>query len=369
MERISSYQLFSMTVLFQVGTTIIFGFSSSAGRDAWISCLISTGIGVLTVSLYLFLMKSQPGLTLVEWFPAQFGRWIGTPIAWMYPLLFIYDAGRAMGDIKDLISVTILPLTPHFVIMIALLAVIAYALYGGIENLARIGGIWMPIMLFLYLIVVVLIAVSGIIDFRNIQPFVDKGWGNVMKAVWPLGITQTFGESIEFAMIWPLVKEEKKIVKYTLVATMTSGLLICSIDIFAILVLSEKYFSNSLYPIYTLVQQIEVSDFIENLDSISVILFLTTAFFKTGLHIFSAVYGMQKLLKTKSYKTFILPVTAAVAFLALTMARSVLEHFEAGLKILPYNLWVPLFYILPALLFIVVAIKRLKQVKQKNAHS
>ncbi len=370
MERISSYQLFSMTMLFQIGTTIIFGFSSSAGRDAWIASLISTAIGVLIVSVYLFLMKLQPGLTLVEWFPTQFGKWIGTPIAWMYPLLFLYDAGRATGDIKDLIPTTILPLTPQIVIVLSFLSVITYTVYSGIENIGRISGIWMPIIVFLYLIVVGLIAASGIIDFKNTQPIVNKGWGNIMGAVWPLGITQTFGETIEFAMIWPLVKEEQKIVKVTLIATLASGLLICSVDFIAILVLSEKYFSDSIYPIYTLIQQIDVADFIENLDSISVILFLTTAFFKISLHIFSAVYGMQKLLKAKSYRIFIIPVAAAVSYLGMTMADSVLEHSEVGLKILPFNLWIPLFYVLPILLFIVTIAKTgLKSLKSKDARS
>lgn len=357
MERISSYQLFSMTILFQIGTTIIFGFSAAAGRDAWIAVLLATVIGMLIIFIYLILMKMQPGLTLVEWFPAQFGKWIGTPLAWMYPLLFLYDAGRAAGDIKDLIPVTILPLTPQIVIICAFLAVAVYALYSGIESIGRISGIWMPIIILLYLVVVGLISASGIIDFKNIQPILNKGWPNIMKAVWPLGITQTFGETIEFAMIWPLVKEQNKIAKITLFSTLASGLLICSVDLIAILVLSEKYFSNSIYPIYTLIQQIEVSNFIENLDSIGVISFLTTAFFKITLHIFCAVYGMQKLLKTKSSRKFIIPAVAIVGYLGITMAKSVVEHSKVGLEILPYNLWIPLFYVLPILLLIVTVFK------------
>lgn len=357
MERVSAYELFTMTMLFQIGTTVIFGFSATAGRDAWIATLISTAIGIIIISVYLLLMKLQPGLTLVEWFPAQFGKWIGIPLAWLYPLLFIYDAGRATGDIKDLLPTTILPWTPPIVIIVTLLAVIAYAVYSGIENIGRISGIWLPIIVFLYLIVVVLIAASGILDFKNIQPIINKGWGNIMGAVWPLGITQTFGETIEFAMIWPLVKEKKKIVKVTLIATLASGLLICSVDLIAILVLGEKYFSHSIYPIYTLIQQIDVADFIENLDAIGVIFFLTTAFFKIGLHIFSAVYGMQKLFKTKSNRIFIIPVIIFVGYLGMTMAKSVLEHLDTGLEILPFNLWVPLFYVLPVLLLIVTIIR------------
>jgi len=81
MGRISSYQLFILTLLFQIGTTIIFGFASDAGRDAWISVIISSAVGTMFVIMYTLIARLNPGLTLVEWFPAQLGKWLGTPLA------------------------------------------------------------------------------------------------------------------------------------------------------------------------------------------------------------------------------------------------------------------------------------------------
>ena len=358
MERISVAQLFSMTVLFQIGTTIIFGFSSTSGRDAWITALLSTVLGVLIIIVYLKLMQLQPGLTLVEWFPSQFGKWIGTPISWMYILLFIYDAGRAAGDIKDLIPVTILPKTPPVAIIATFLALIAYAVSSGIENIGRLSEIWMPIIVGLYIIVVCIIVATGMIDLNHIQPVLSKGWDRIWGAVWPLGITQSFGETIGFAMLWPLVKERNKIFKFTVIATFTSGLLIFSVDFIAILVLGEAAFAKNIYPIYTLIQQVEVADFIENLDSVSVIFFLTTTFFKICIQVFGAVYGMQKLTKAKSSRFFIIPAAIAVAYLGMTMATNVVDHIYVGLKVLPNNLWVPLFYVVPIILLIVTAVRK-----------
>lgn len=94
MVRISSYQLFTITFLYQLGTTIIFGFAAGTGRDAWIVTILSSIAGMIIISMYLALMNMNPGLTLVEWFPKQFGKWIGIPIAWLYPLSFLFDAGR-----------------------------------------------------------------------------------------------------------------------------------------------------------------------------------------------------------------------------------------------------------------------------------
>ncbi|MBP2076452.1 hypothetical protein J2Z64_000664 [Oceanobacillus polygoni] len=88
MERISVYQLFTITVFFQLGTSVIFGFATAAGRDAWLAILISTAFGILLILMYVALMKLNPGLAFVEWFPTQLGKWIGMPIAWLYPLMF-----------------------------------------------------------------------------------------------------------------------------------------------------------------------------------------------------------------------------------------------------------------------------------------
>jgi len=216
----------------------------------------------------------------------------------------------------------------------------------------------MPIIVILYVIIVCIIAATGMVNIKSIQPVLCEGWGRVTEAVFPVGITQTYGETIGFAMIWPLVKENKKIFKYTILATVTSGILIFSVDFFAITVLGEASFSQNIYPIYTLIQQIDAADFIENLDSISVIFFLTTTLFKLSIHLFGAIYGIQKLTKAKNSRHFIIPVAVIVIYIALTMATNVVDHLYVGLKILPFNLWLPLFYVLPVILLIVTLVRK-----------
>lgn len=358
MERISNRQLFVTTVLFQIGTTIIFGFASAAGRDAWLAVLISTAIGVLINLLYTLLSRMNPGLTLVEWYPIQFGKWLGVPIAWMYPLLILYDAGRGMGDLKFLVPTTILPRTPIFIVLLIFVLVMAYAIFSGIEIIGRLAEIFLPIIFFLFILEIIFIFSSHIMHIHNLQPIAGKGWKPIWEAIWPLSITQSFAETIDFAMIWPLVNQPEKIMKTTLLATVTSGLFIASIDAVAIAVLGEGIFKGSIYPLYTLIQQIRVGNFIENLDAIGVIYFLTTSFFKISIHVFVAVRAIQKLTLVPNGRIFILPAGVIVLYLGMSMASNVSAHVEAGLKVLPYNLWVPLFLVLPTILFIVTLVRR-----------
>ncbi|MDP4089273.1 MAG: endospore germination permease [Bacillota bacterium] len=363
MERLSNYQLFTLVSLYEIGSTIIFGFASNAGRGAWIAVLISTAAGVAINVVYFILLRMNPGLTLVEWFPAQFGKWIGLPISWIYALEFMYDGGRGLGDLKILVPSTILPRTPVYIIQVTFMILITYALFSGVEIIARLGEMFLPLLLLVYLIDMIFIICSGIIHIQYIKPIMGEGWSSVMKAVWPLGITQTFGQTIEFTMIWPLINKQGKILKATLLATIISGIFIAAIDLLALLVLGENTFSHSLFPIYRMIRVISIGEFIENVDAINVIFFLTTAFFKLFIHLWCAVRAIQILTFSKRNRKAILFVIIIVSYMGMNMAENSAEHLSTGLKIVPYSLWVPLFYVLPILLFIVTLLR--KKIKSK----
>jgi spore germination protein KB len=139
MEKLSNYQLIALTVMTQLGTTVLFAFNASAGRDAWISILISLAIGLLLIVIYTTLAYLHPGLTLVQWYPIELGSLVGTSISWIYILSILYDASRLIADLKNILPMTILPNTPPFASISLFLIVVTYAIFGGIETLGRLG--------------------------------------------------------------------------------------------------------------------------------------------------------------------------------------------------------------------------------------
>ena len=358
MEKISNYQLITLTVLAQLGTSIIFGFGATAGRDAWIAALISTGIGMLLVLVYTALARMQPGLTLIEWYITQFGKWIGVPIAWMYVLLIVYDAGRIIADLKYLIPMTVLYKTPPIVTIGIFVAVAAYAIFGGIEVIGRIGELFLPLILLLYFLEIILIFSSGIVHINYLRPIVGEGWKRILDTVWPLGISQTFAETLRFSMIWVLVDKPEKIMKSTLIATGISGVFIAFFSMLAVLGLGENTFVHSILPLYKLIQQISVADFVENLDIIEILYFLVTSFFKLSVELFIIVRGIQQLTGSENNRVLIQPIAMIMMCIGMTMATNISEHLDAGLKVLPYSLWVPLYIILPCILLIIVLIRK-----------
>ncbi|MFP3126068.1 spore germination protein [Ectobacillus funiculus] len=357
MERISITQLFMLTLSFQIGSSVIYGFSAAAGKDAWLATLISNGIGSCLIFMYLILMRLQPGLTLVEWFPAQFGSWLGTPIAWHYMLLFLYNSSRTLGDVKDLIPTTILPGTPNWVILGVFMIAIVYALFSGIEVIARLGEMILPVILVLFLIEIILLFGSHTIRIERLQPVFGEGWGPVWKVVWPNGIQHSLGELLEFAMIWTLTKHPERIIKPTLLATVCYGVILSTFEALAILAFGEGTFSTSTYPLYRLVKVISIADFLENLDALGILYFIATAFFKVTLQIYGVIRGIQLLLYLRDSRVLVLPIAVIVLFLALTESENISEHMYSALKSLAYPGTVS-FILIPSLLLIVTCIRK-----------
>lgn len=369
MEKISNYQLFGLTFLYQLGTTIIFGFGASAGRDAWIAILLSTLLGTLITVMYVLLMKMNPGLTLVQWFPAQFGKWLGTPISWLYPLIFLFDAGRIAGDLKDLIPATLLPTTPPVMFNGLFLLVMMYALFLGIENLARAGEVLVPIILILFCIEVILLFNSNIMHIKYLMPVLDNGWTPIWKNVYPGGVSQTYGETISFAMIWTYSKNPEKVLKITIYSSILSGVLLAIVVIFGITAFGKDLFQRSIYPLYSLLGIVNVADFINNLDPFGLIYLSVTAFFKMYIKIFAGLKAIQQLTHLHNHRVLIVPAVILVMYLGMSISTNVAEHiYGMALKIITPYVWVPLFFIFPSLLLVVTWI-RTKWLKPKGKNT
>ncbi|WP_217597544.1 endospore germination permease [Cohnella sp. GbtcB17] len=360
MNKISNYQLFAITFIFQLGTTIIFGFGSSAGRDAWIGELISCGLGVFIILIYIALMKLHPGLTLVQWFPVQFGRWIGTPISFLYPLMLIYVAGRIIADVRDMVSTALLSDTPLILTAGLFAIIIAYCVYGGIESVSRLGEIFLPIVLILFLLEVILLFGSDVLHLDYLQPSLEKGWMPIQKAVFPAGITQSFGETLVFAMFWPQTKHPEKVMRITLLATLLSGIMITCFDVLAIMAFGNL-FPGFLYPLYTLLSVISVGEFIENLQMFGVLYFLMTALLKCVVLLLAAITGIQQITKMNNYRVLVLPACAIALILGLTMSKNIAEHiYRHHFEILVPYIWVPMLLVLPGFLLAVTLLRRMK---------
>ncbi|MCY9693833.1 GerAB/ArcD/ProY family transporter [Paenibacillus alginolyticus] len=364
MIAISPYQLFSLMVLFQIGTTIIFGFASGAGRDAWISASASSLIGSALVAGYAAITKLNGYVSLVGCLRKRLGKWAGTPLAWLYVLVFIYEAARGVSDLKFLVPLTILPETPAWFFTAAFLMLVVYTARAGLEVLCRIAGVLLPVLIAFIILETLLLVVSGSLRFEYLTPFFSEGYQRVAKSIWPTGIMQSYGESIEMTVFWFVLNKRGILGRISVGATLFAGFFIVLFDVLSITTLGEHIFQGRIIPAFIVMRLVSVVDFLENLEAVGSLYFICTIFVKITVHTLAAALCMRELTYASKNNAAIWITACFTYVIGLTMASNFSEHLKAGIEITPKTILVPICLVLPG---IVLSLSLFEKAKDKRA--
>lgn len=361
-QVLSTWQTFCLMFLFQLGTTIVFGFAGGAKQDAWLAALISASIGICIVWMFTHLYEQHPGDNLVSLLQLTFGRYIGHFLTVLYTFAFTYEAGRILRDLGELMGTFLLPSTPSPFLMFLLVLLVAYACFAGIERVARLAELSIIIVFLFTCIQLVLLIFSDVIDLAWLLP-VASDWKSIGVTVFPLGLTTTFGEIVVFTMFWKLTVTPRKFRKAALYSSMLVGAVFVVLDLIAVSTLGPDLFYRSFYPLLTSFQLIRIADFIDNFDPFVVTTFITGGLFKIILYAYAACTTITSQWKTENHRIVIIPVAIVIWFISIYTAKNIASHIFVGLKIVPWVVELPLFVVLPLIIFIVNGAFRKRTVK------
>jgi len=352
MEKIGSFQFASLMVLFQIGSYVIFGFASSAKQDAWLVALVSTGSGLVLALLYTKLYRLHPGLDMVGVFRRSVGALLGNALGLCYVGAFVYVSGRVLRDFGTLINTFALPTTPLVVIMLLLLVVSFVGLQAGGEVISRFALFaWFVFGLFVVAQSLLLLG-SDVLDFRFLLP-VGHERQEILKSLVPLGITVPFGENIAFLMMYHQLQDQRDLNAVVFGSVGFAGLLLTWLNVLGVTTLGPTLYARTVYPLLTTLQQVTISDLVENLDVLVVLYIGIAAFIKITVFLYAASLGTASVFRLHDYRVVLIPLTVLVLMLATYMSQSVSEHVFIGLQWVPWVLWVPLFILIPSLVYIV----------------
>ncbi|MED3728781.1 GerAB/ArcD/ProY family transporter [Priestia filamentosa] len=362
--KISASQLFVLMVLFELGSSLLVPLAMDAKQDAWLAILLGMIGSLVLFLIYHKLYFYYPNLLPTEYMQKILGKVMGTVLAFIYMLYFMYDASRILRDFGEMLLTFAYPDTPLFIANALLMLVIIYMVRKGIEVIARSGEVLFIPMYILAVTGFILIVSSGLIDFTNLQPVLEEGMLPVLKVV----VTQTlyfpFAEAIVFTMIFPYLNNPKKAKVTMLCATGLSGINLVITMIINVSVLGVDLTARSQFPLLSTVQSIQVADFLERLDVFFMIALVIGIFFKISVLFYAAVIGTASLFNIESPSRLSYPLGIAILFLSITIASNVQEHLHEGLKITMFVLHIPLLVIIPFLLLIVAFLKNRKKQRE-----
>ncbi|MFB5195777.1 spore gernimation protein KB [Bacillus sp. AFS073361] len=351
--KVSSFQMFVLIVMFEMGSAILLGLGSQVKQDSWIAILFGLAGGIIVFFIYYRLYMYFPDLPLTSYLQKIVGKWLGRIIGFLYIIYFIYIASRVLRDFGELLTTTIYNSTPLFVINTLMIITIIYGLHKGFEVIARVGEIFFGVVYFAAILGMLLIVFSGLIHLGNLKPILENGWKPIIKTLLRETIVFPFGEMVVFTMLLPFLNEKSKAKIVCIGGMILAGINITITSIVNITVLGVSLYYRSTFPLLTTIGKIQIADFIERLDVLFMLYLIIGGFFKISIFYYAAVAGAADIFQIKNQRKLGFPIGLIVLFSSITIASNFAEFIKEGVDIVTLYLSWPFQIIIPSILLII----------------
>lgn len=239
--------------MFGIGFFLIF---QKAGKDAWISILLGTLLGILVLCIYnqikKYLNKESLETTIKK-----------TLLGNIYNVIFIIFYLFLMIIILMLLPLFVnsfyLTNTPKLFVNIPFLILAIYITFKGkntIENLSSLLCVFSLIIIAFFAV-----SLTNYIDFSNLVPVFTNGTKNIIEC----SLIYASITSIPQIITINYSNDFKNTIKDYLLSSLTIFLII----FFTIIAMGEPLLRIYSFPEYTVLRQIKLLDFIENIENIS----------------------------------------------------------------------------------------------------
>ena len=357
MIKISKHQLFTLLFIFEIGSTTLFALGIDAKQDAWIVILVALLIGLVFIWIYTELQNAFPGKNYVEIIISILGKKIGTPLALLYAVYWLWPAARNLREFGELIGTSLLPETPITAILLIFILISLYALLKGIEVFARTSEIIMPLIALSLVGLFIMVFLSVNVNFNNLRPVLSEGLNPILRAAYPNVSLFPFGEILIFSMYWCYVDEKKSVRKTVILAATITGILLSITLIIDITVLGVKYTSLATIPLLEIIRLVNIGDIVTHIDTIGILLIFLGGFYKMALFLNGIVLVLVTVFKIKNYNLTLILVSFFLLWVAIIFEPSYIYHRWMT----PFDtnyFYIVFLHIIPALLLLLYWVKK-----------
>ncbi|GAB6136906.1 GerAB/ArcD/ProY family transporter [Halanaerobaculum tunisiense] len=348
--RISNFQLGLLISGFIFGTSVVINVLGSAQQDAWLAYLIAWSGSFILMGLYIIIANLNPDKTLIEILQVTFGKYLGSIVAILYIWYFTHLAAINLRNIGEYSTAIVYPETPLIFVITALALLIAYATKNGLEVIARISELFVPISILLSILVLFLLI--PLYDINNLLPFLEYGWIPILKTSFSV-LTFPFGELVVFLMIFPFSNKKDNLLKTTYLSITTIGFILLLLIIAEIMALGADMFARATFPPAIFTKVVPYLD----IDSIINVVLLIGGAIKIIICLYGAVMGVTQLINLHDYKPYVLPMLTIVITTAIWIYDNVFVMFKWSRDIYPYYA-LPFQIIIPILILIISGVKK-----------
>jgi spore germination protein KB len=303
--RISAMQMAFMMYPTIMATALLWvpkATAEHAGRDMWLSPILASLTGFLSVYLADRLNRMYPQETIIQYSEHIVGRILGKITGFVYVLFFLLLEWTILREYGEVIVGQFLPRTPLLVVIGSMLLLCASAVRGGVEVLGRTSQFFVPIFILVFALNILLL----VPDLKpvNMFPVMEKGiLPSIMGAYQPL---KWFGEFILISFMLPSMTDREKGRKWGMITVSAVMITMVVINV-AVLFLFGEISSGLTYPFVEAVRYISIGDFLEHIESLVMAIWVTGTFIKISVVYYVIALGTAQWLKLPDYRPTLLP--------------------------------------------------------------
>lgn len=350
--KISNIQaaMLAITSLTIIGHLILLTLVLDQSRqDGWLAGVFGSILGLIGIIALSKLSQRFPGLTLIE-ILFQHYSWIGKIIGVFYLIYFYIMAVlgvRLFGEAYKII----MPETPLWAFITVILLLVAYIVYLGLETLARLNQIMLPVLV-VFAVAVVFLTFANDKDYGNLLPIMGNGMLPVMRG--SLSVMGWFGEFVVLGMVLPYVQRPEKLVKTGLYAAGITLLFFLGPITGPVALFGADEAASMAFPTFSEVRYIEAGEVINRFDSIAILFWTVGLMIRISLFYYGFSLGVVQILGTSTYRPLVIPIGWLIGVGAVLFSKNFSELTEFLFKTyVPLNILMgailPLFFILWAL--------------------
>lgn len=328
-ERISPSQMAGLLLSFTIGSTIIFIPSpiiAAAGNGAWLSLLISGSAGLFLTGCVLFLHRRYPGLSMVQYYEAIFGKWAAAGLAVLLIAVLVLMVANITLGLSSFFSITMLVETRSFVFHGLILLTAAFTAHAGIEVMARLFTL---MLFFIYFtIIVILVSLVTLYDPWMLLPQFSGGIKPILHGAY-VSYGFPYSEIYVFAPLLMFVRPSKTepLGKFMIYATLLNVATMISVSACAYMVMGDTAGTRK-FVLYSMARLLEIPGIVERVESIAGIALIAGSYIKASIGILALSVTLAHVLRLPNTKLLIFPVTAFIFFLSMTMFSNEAEATE-----------------------------------------
>ncbi|PWW06257.1 spore germination protein KB [Paenibacillus cellulosilyticus] len=330
MNRIGTYQLFVMVIMFHIGSTPLFQLGSKAKQDSWLAVLLGAAAGLLVMVVFVMLQQRKPDASLVGLMQLAVGRWAAAAIGLLYAVYFAYQSMRNVRDFGELTSLSLLQNHPKWLIMAVILLIAWYTVVNGNEAFFRTTQLLFIVMLASYCSLAILIVSNRLSRLSMLRPVMEEGPMPVVHAALPDIFSFPFTQGVIFLVFWKYVANWKAVRRASYWGYIASALFIVFMNAMSMTVLGPLAATSSL-PFLEVVQLVQVGNFIERLDVVVTLLMFIGLYVKLTAFYLAAVLVLREIVRVRTKWTA--SILGGIIYAASFAERNNTIHLWLGLGI------------------------------------